>query len=78
VIAVNTEHAIQAGIFYGQIGLVERTIPDIKQTIGADARVVATGGFAQLIGPKCRSIDLIERDLTLKGLNLLHRHLQPA
>jgi type III pantothenate kinase len=79
VIATNTEHAIQAGIFYSQIGLVERAVPDIKKQIGTDARVVATGGFAQLIADKCRGIDVIDRDLTLKGLKLLRsRMAQPA
>ena len=73
VIATNTEHAIQAGILYSQIGLVETVIPHIKREIGDDGKVIATGGFAPLIADKCRSIDVIERELTLKGLNLLYR-----
>lgn len=73
VIATNTVHAIQSGILYGQIGLIERAVPDMKLQIGDDAQVIATGGFAQLIAGKCRAIDVIDRDLTLKGLNILHR-----
>jgi len=73
VIATNTAHAIQAGLLYSQIGLVETAIPHIKREIGDDAKVIATGGFAPLIADKCRSIDVIDRDLTLKGLNLLYR-----
>jgi type III pantothenate kinase len=80
VIATNTVHAIQAGILYSQLGLVERVVPDMKQEIGPDARVIATGGFAQLIAGRCRVIDVVDRDLTLKGLDLLHRRtgVQPA
>jgi type III pantothenate kinase len=80
VIATDTVHAIQAGIFYSQVGLVERALPDIKQEVGDDARVVATGGFASLIADKCLGIDIVDRDLTLKGLNLLRHRLsrQPA
>lgn len=78
VIATNTVNAIQAGIFYSQVGLIERAVPDIKQLIGAGAKVVATGGFAQLIAAKCGTIDVIDRDLTLKGLNLFHKRHQPA
>jgi len=72
VINTNTVAAIQAGIFYGQIGLVETAIPHIKAEIGENAKVVATGGFAPLIADKCGSIDLIEPDLTLYGLKMLY------
>lgn len=73
VIGTNTVQAIQAGILYSQIGLIERAVPEMKREIGQDARVVATGGFAQLMARKCRAIDVVDRDLTLKGLDLLHR-----
>jgi type III pantothenate kinase len=72
VIATTTENAIQAGIFYSQIGLVESAVAHIKNEIGCDAKVVATGGFAPLIAAKCRSIDLVEPNLTLLGLKMLY------
>jgi type III pantothenate kinase len=72
VVATNTVHAIQAGILYSQIGLVESAVPQIKQLIGDDAKVVATGGFAPLIASKCRSIDAVEPNLTLLGLKMLY------
>ncbi len=72
VIATNTVHAIQAGIFFSQIGLVEAAVPRIKTEIGDDAKVVATGGFAPLIAAKCRSIDVVEPNLTLIGLKMLY------
>ena len=72
VINTNTAAAIQAGIFYSQIGLVETAIPHIKVEIGDDAQVIATGGFAPLLADKCRSIDIVEPDLTLYGLKMLY------
>jgi type III pantothenate kinase len=72
VMSTTTVTAIQAGIFYSQIGLVEMAVPDIKSEIGEDARVVATGGFAHLIADKCKSVDVVDGDLTLEGLRMLY------
>jgi type III pantothenate kinase len=72
VINTDTMTAIQAGVFYSQIGLVETAIPRIKAEIGADAKVVATGGFAPLLADKCHSIGIVEPDLTLYGLKMLY------
>jgi type III pantothenate kinase len=68
----DTRSAIQAGIFYSQIGLVDNAIPRIKAQIGDASKVVATGGFAPLLADKCRSIDIVEPDLTLYGLKMLY------
>jgi type III pantothenate kinase len=51
---------------------VESSVPDIKSVIGNEARVIATGGFAHLIADKCRSVDVVDIDLTLEGLRMLH------
>jgi len=72
VINTTTETAIQSGIFYSQIGLVEVAVPHIKAEIGDDAKVIATGGYAPLIAEKCKTIDFIEPDLTLYGLKMLY------
>ncbi|MFN6962874.1 MAG: type III pantothenate kinase [Pyrinomonadaceae bacterium] len=73
VISTTTVTAIQSGIFYSQIGLVETAVPHIKAEIGDDARVIATGGFAHLIADKCRSVEVVEPELTLEGLMLLNK-----
>ena len=78
VLSTTTVTAIQAGIFYSQIGLVEAAVPDIRSEIGPDARVVATGGFAHLIADKCRSVDVVDSDLTLEGLKMLYSRLSAA
>jgi type III pantothenate kinase len=72
VITTNTVNAMQAGIFYSQIGLIETSIPNIKSEVGDDATVIAIGGFAPLIAEKCRSVDVIEPNLTLLGLKMLY------
>jgi type III pantothenate kinase len=65
---VTTETAIQAGLFYSQVGLVETVVDRIGKEVSG-ATVIATGGFAGLIAAACRSIDVIEDDLVLNGLN---------
>jgi type III pantothenate kinase len=72
IINASTVSAIQAGIFYGQVGLIDSAIPHIKAEIGGNAKVIATGGFAPLIANKCASIDTVEPDLTLYGLKMLY------
>ena len=72
VINTTTTGAIQSGILYSQIGLVEAAIPHIKAEIGDDAKVIATGGYASLIADKCKVIDRVEPDLTLYGLKMLY------
>jgi type III pantothenate kinase len=72
LINTKTDAAIQAGIFYSQIGLVETAIPHMKSKIGDDAKVIATGGYAQLFADSCRWIDRVEPDLTLYGLKMLY------
>lgn len=72
VISTTTEGAIRSGIFYSQIGLVEVAIPLIKYQVGESAKVIATGGFASLIASKCSVVDVVEPDLTLIGLKMLH------
>jgi type III pantothenate kinase len=72
VISTTTITSIQSGIFYSQIGLVETAVHHMKAEIGADARTIATGGFAHLIAHKCRSVDVTDLDLTLGGLRMLY------
>jgi type III pantothenate kinase len=68
----NTGAALQAGIIFGYVGLVESLIGRFKAEIGDDAWVVATGGFAKLIAPLTRAIDHVDPDLTLTGLRLVY------
>jgi type III pantothenate kinase len=72
VIGKNTVSAIQSGIIFGYVGLVEGLVARIKWELGEEARVLATGGFAELIAKGSKVIEVIDPDLTLKGLRIIH------
>jgi type III pantothenate kinase len=71
VIGGNTGEAMQSGAFYGFVSLIEGMIERFKAELGADARVVATGGWSELIGRASRGVDHVEPLLTLEGLRLV-------
>lgn len=68
----NTVESIQAGIVYGAAGQVDRLVELFKETLGDDAKVVATGGLADVVVDKCRTIDAHDPLLTLYGLKLIY------
>jgi type III pantothenate kinase len=71
VIGRNTISAMQSGIFFGYIGLIENIIKHIEQELAYKMMVVATGGYAQLIS-RIPVIEKIEPNLTLIGLQLIY------
>jgi type III pantothenate kinase len=74
VIGKRTVEAMQSGIFYGYVSLVEGVLRRMKQELGP-ASVVATGGLAPLIAGHAEGIDRLEEDLTLQGLRIFfERH----
>ncbi|MDE3091025.1 MAG: type III pantothenate kinase, partial [Chloroflexota bacterium] len=71
-IATNTIHAMQSGILFGYVGMVEGMVARMRAELGEpSARVVATGGLARLLAPQTRVIDAVEPDLILKGLRII-------
>ena len=72
VIGSDTVSAMQAGIIYGYAGLVDGIVERMKKELSPDARVVATGGLAELVSPETRTIGEIRPQLTLEGLRLLY------
>jgi type III pantothenate kinase len=76
----NTVSAMQSGLLFGYVGLLEGLIERIQRELDGTARVVATGGLAQLLAGETSTIDVVNPDLTLEGLRLiyeLNRH-EPA
>ena len=76
VIGKNTIHSMQAGMFWGYVGLVNelasRSKKELQEYCTGEIVCVATGGLSYLIGQACSSIDVLDGDLTLKGLWLLY------
>jgi type III pantothenate kinase len=68
VIGRNTVTALQAGLFFGYVGLVDELATRMRAELGGSARVIATGGLARHFADVCRTIDEVDDDLTLDGL----------
>lgn len=75
-IGKNTIHAMQSGIFWGYVGLVEGLVTRIKTSLAAlnetDVQVIGTGGLAVLFDQHTSVLDLIASELTLDGLRVIY------
>lgn len=71
VIGKSTISAIQSGAIYGHAGLVDGIVRRIKEEIGENATVIATGGLAKTIANESQEIDIVDSMLTLDGLKIL-------
>ncbi|MGE4351105.1 MAG: type III pantothenate kinase [Bdellovibrionales bacterium] len=72
VIATGTVTAIQSGVFWGYVGMIEGLIARIKEEFAMPMTVVATGGLSKLFVDSIPSIDEINTDMTLHGLSLIY------
>lgn len=74
VVGKNTVHSMQAGVIYGYVGAVKNIIEHMKESLGENTRVVATGGFSKLIGKEAGVFDSIDKTLTIEGLMMIYDH----
>ncbi len=67
----NTVHAMQSGLLFGYVGLVEGIVARFRRELGPKMKVIATGGLAEIIAQETNIIDIINPWLTLDGLALI-------
>jgi len=72
VVGRNTVHAIQSGLIYGYVSLVDGLVTRIQKENKVRARVIATGGFAPLLASESETIEDVDEFLTLDGLRLIY------
>ncbi|MEN0065019.1 MAG: type III pantothenate kinase [Myxococcota bacterium] len=77
VIGRNTVHAVQSGLLYGYAGLVDAIVGRILEEL-PDARVIATGGYANLLSKVSERIGEVDMFLTLRGLSLIYWRNRPS
>ena len=72
VIGKNTVESMQAGFVFGFAGQIEGIVGRMREELGGECRVIATGGLASLIAAHAHVIEVVDDNLTLDGLRLLH------
>ena len=73
VIGTNTTTAIQNGVLWGYVALVEGMLDRIQAELKKDIKVVATGGLSAILHPLHNRFDQVNRHLTLEGLRFIHQ-----
>ncbi len=68
----NTVHALQSGLLYGYVGLVEGMVARFRAELGPDMKTIGTGSLVELIAKETRSIDVVEPWLALQGLKIIY------
>ncbi len=71
VIGRNTVHAMQSGLLFGYVSMVEGMVTRFRAELGSDMKVVATGGLAEIVAQETRVITILAPWLTLDGLRIL-------
>ena len=71
VIGRNTVHAMQSGLLFGYVSMVEGMVARFRSELGSDMKVIATGGLAEIVAKETREINIIAPWLTLDGLRII-------
>ncbi len=70
-IGKNTPHAMQSGLIFGYVGLVEGMVARFREELGSKMKVIATGGLTEIIARETDVIDIVAPWLTLDGLRII-------
>lgn len=73
VIGKNTVDCMRSGTMYGNAAMIDGLIDRIEEELGHSSTIIATGGLARFITPLCKRDIIVEKDLLLKGLNILYK-----
>ena len=73
VIGKNTVDCMRSGMMYGTAAMIDGLVDRIEEELGHSSTLIATGGMAQFIAPLCRHEIIIDKDLLLKGLNIIYK-----
>jgi type III pantothenate kinase len=71
LIGTNTVDCIQSGLYYSTIGAIDGILERLRQELGADMKIVGTGGQAKLIVEGSKYLKIVDEDLTLEGVRLI-------
>lgn len=77
VIGKNTVDCMRSGVMYGAAAMIDGMLDRVEEELGYPTTVIATGGMARFIVPMCRREIRLEKDLLLKGLNIIYQKNQP-
>jgi type III pantothenate kinase len=77
IVGRTTVGAMESGLFYGYVGLVEGLVRRMGEELGGNALCVATGGLADIIAPETPLIQHVDADLTLHGLRIVWDRNRP-
>ena len=73
VIGKNTIDCMRSGMMFGTAAMIDGLVERIEEELGHPSTLIATGGMAQFITPLCKRDIILEKDLLLKGLNLIYK-----
>ena len=73
VIGKNTVDCMRSGMLYGTAAMIDGLVERMEEELGHPSTLIATGGMAQFITPLCKHSIILEKDLLLKGLNIIYK-----
>ena len=77
VIGRTTTASLQSGLLFGYAGMVDAMVQRIREELGSESRVLATGGLAARIATETKTLERVEPFLTLEGLRILFEKNRP-